>query len=81
MKEKIGQLKARYQGYSPRERNLFKLCGAALCCAIIWYGVMTPLDSMIKNSESTRFKHNQILNLRPAGKSKKDLQTKRMKYS
>ena len=46
MKEKIGQLKARYLRYSPRERTLIKLCGSALCCAIIWYGVMTPLDNM-----------------------------------
>ncbi|MEX0577166.1 type II secretion system protein GspM, partial [Enterobacter cloacae subsp. cloacae] len=45
MKEKIGQLKARYLRYSPRERTLIKLCGSALCCAIIWYGVMTPLDN------------------------------------
>ena len=48
MKEKIGQLKARYLRYSPRERTLIKLCGSALCCAIIWYGVMTPLDNIIK---------------------------------
>lgn len=81
MKEKIGQLKARYQGYSPRERNLFKLCGAALCCAIIWYGVMTPLDSMIKNSESTLAKQKQTLNWMRAEINKNHLQAKILKTS
>ena len=43
MKEKIGQLKARYLRYSPRERTLIKLCGSgATCCAIIWYGSNDP---------------------------------------
>ena len=59
MKEKIGQLKARYFRYSPRERTLIKLCGSALCCAIIWYGVMTPLDNIIKNEKSTLQKQKQ----------------------
>lgn len=81
MKEKIGQLKARYQSYSPRERNLFKLCGAALCCAIIWYGMMTPLDSMIKNSESTLVKQKQTLNWMRAEINKNHLQAKILKTS
>ncbi|MET6677176.1 type II secretion system protein M [Citrobacter amalonaticus] len=62
MKTQITQLKARWQNYSPRERNLFKLCGGALCCAMIYYGAMMPLDNMIKNSEAVLIKQQQTLN-------------------
>lgn len=81
MKEKIGQLKARYLSYSPRERNLFKLCSATLCCAIIWYGVMTPLDSIIKNEQSTLLKQKQTLNWMRAEINKNHLQAKVLKTS
>jgi general secretion pathway protein M len=81
MKEKIGQLKSRYLSYSPRERNLFKLCGAALCCAIIWYGVMTPLDNIIKNEQSTLQKQKQNLNWMRAEINKNHLQAKVVKTS
>ena len=52
MKMQIAQLKNRWQHYSPRERNLFKLCGGALCCAMVYYGAMMPLDTLIKNNEA-----------------------------
>ncbi|MFP5974446.1 type II secretion system protein GspM [Enterobacter mori] len=81
MKEKIGQLKARYLSYSPRERNLFKLCGSALCCAIIWYGVMTPLDNIIKNEQSTLQKQKQTLNWMREEINKNHLQVKVVKTS
>ncbi|MGU0034096.1 type II secretion system protein GspM [Enterobacter mori] len=81
MKEKIGQLKARYQRYSPRERKLFKLCGSAICCAIIWYGVMTPLDSIIKNEISTLQKQKQTMNWMRAEINKNHLQAKVLKTS
>ncbi|UKJ22740.1 type II secretion system protein GspM [Enterobacter mori] len=81
MKEKIGQLKARYLSYSPRERNLFKLCGSALCCAIIWYGVMIPLDNIIKNEQSTLQKQKQTLNWMREEINKNHLQVKVVKTS
>jgi len=81
MKEKIGQLKARYLRYSPRERNLFKLCGATLCCAIIWYGVIAPLDNIIKNEQSTLQKQKQTLNWMREEINKNHLQAKVLKTS
>lgn len=62
MKTQIAQLKNRWQHYSPRERNLFKLCGGALCCAMVYYGAMMPLDTLIKNNEAVLFKQKQTLN-------------------
>ncbi len=62
MKTQIAQLKNRWQNYSPRERNLFKLCGGALCCAMVYYGAMMPLDTLIKNNEAVLFKQKQTLN-------------------
>jgi general secretion pathway protein M len=55
-------VKNRWQHYSPRERNLFKLCGGALCCAMVYYGAMMPLDTLIKNNEAVLFKQKQTLN-------------------
>lgn len=81
MKEKMGQLKVRYLRYSPRERNLFKLCGTALCCAFIWYGVMTPLDGIIKNEQSTLQKQKQTLNWMREEINKNHLQAKVLKTS
>jgi len=81
MKERIGQLKARYQRYSPREKNIFKLCGAVLCCAVIWYGAMLPLDAMITNSKSTLTKQKQTLNWMRSEINKNHLQAKVLKTS
>lgn len=61
MKAQIAQLKARWQNYSSRERNIFKLCGGVLCCAFVYYGAMMPLDNIIKNSESVLIKQKQTL--------------------
>ncbi|WP_370965302.1 type II secretion system protein GspM [Enterobacter wuhouensis] len=61
MKEKVLQLKARYQNYSAREKTILKACAAALCCAAIYYGGMLPLDNMIKNSQMTLKRQTETL--------------------
>ncbi|MGL5602412.1 MAG: type II secretion system protein GspM [Silvania sp.] len=61
MKERVAQLKARYQAYSAREKQLMKFCGAALCCAVVYYGGMVPLDNMIKNSQATLKRQTETL--------------------
>lgn len=76
MKERLTQLKSRWQAYSPREKNLCKLCAGALCCAMIYYGVITPLDNMIKNSERVLFKQNQTLGWMREEINKNHLQAK-----
>ena len=62
MKERLAQLTSRYKNYSARERNLFKICAAAMCCAVIYYGGVIPLDTMIKSSQSVLIKQKQTLN-------------------
>ena len=62
MKERLAQLTSRYKNYSDRERNLFKICAAAMCCAVIYYGGVIPLDTMIKSSQSVLIKQKQTLN-------------------
>lgn len=62
MKERLAQLTSRYKKYSARERNLFKICAAAMCCAVIYYGGVIPLDTMIKSSQSVLIKQKQTLN-------------------
>lgn len=62
MKERLAQLTSRYKNYSARERNLFKICAAAMCCAVIYYGGVIPLDTMIKSSQSILIKQKQTLN-------------------
>lgn len=53
MKQRVAQLKARYQQYSVREKRLMTLCGTAFCCALVYYAGVVPLDNMIKNSQAT----------------------------
>lgn len=62
MKERLALLTSRYKNYSARERNLFKICAAAMCCAVIYYGGVIPLDNMIKSSQSVLIKQKQTLN-------------------
>ncbi|CAM7652839.1 type II secretion system protein M [Citrobacter sedlakii] len=81
MKERIAQLKTRYQNYSPRERNLFTLCAAALCCAAVYYGGIIPLDTMIKNSESTVLRQKETLRWMREEIDKNHLQAKVLKTS
>lgn len=61
MKVNVAQLKARYQQYSARERNLIALCSAALCCAGLYYGALVPLDAMIASSQSTLVRQQETL--------------------
>lgn len=81
MKERVAQLKARWQNYSPRERLLFKFSAGVLCCAVIYYGAMTPLDAMIKDNQTALFKQKQTLNWMREEINKNHLQAKVLKVS
>lgn len=61
MKERIVQLKSRYQNYSGREKIILKVCAAALCCATVYYAGMIPLDNMIQSSKSTLARQTETL--------------------
>jgi len=43
MKERIAQLKSRYQNYSAREKVILKICAIALLVAAVYYGGIIPL--------------------------------------
>ena len=62
MKERIAQLKTRYQNYSSREKNSLKICAAAICCAAIYYAGVLPLDNSIQSSKSTLVKQKEMQN-------------------
>ncbi|WP_368541405.1 type II secretion system protein GspM [Enterobacter soli] len=62
MKERVAQLKARYQNYSAREKTLLKNGAAALCCAAIYYAGVIPLDNMIQSSKTTLARQTETLN-------------------
>lgn len=62
MKERIAQLKARYQQYSAREKNILKIGVAALCCAAVYYTGVIPLDNMIQSSNNTLARQKETLN-------------------
>ncbi|EOG8082743.1 type II secretion system protein M [Citrobacter sp. CK184] len=79
MKERIAQLKARYQNYSDRERGLITLCAAAMCCAVIYYGGIIPLDHMIQNSQSTLMRQKETLRWMRDEIDKNHLQAKVLK--
>lgn len=61
MKARIARLTSRYQNYSIREKILLKAGMAAMCCAVIYYGGVVPLDNMIKDSQLTLKKQNETL--------------------
>ncbi|MCC2002960.1 type II secretion system protein GspM [Enterobacter bugandensis] len=62
MKERIAQLKARYQQYSAREKVILKICAVAMLGAAIYYAGVIPLDNMIQNSKSTLARQKETLN-------------------
>ncbi|HFK5795759.1 type II secretion system protein GspM [Enterobacter asburiae] len=62
MKERIAQLKSRYQNYSTREKVIIKICAAALAGAAIYYAGVIPLDNMIQNSKATLSRQKETLN-------------------
>ncbi|MCG0456242.1 type II secretion system protein M [Enterobacter cloacae complex sp. ECC445] len=62
MKERITQLKSRYQNYSTREKVILKICAAAIAGAVIYYAGMIPLDNMIQNSKATLSRQKETLN-------------------
>lgn len=81
MKARIEQLKTRYQNYSSRERNLFELFAAAMCCAVVYYGGMIPLDNMVKNSQATLLRQQETLRWMREEIDKNHLQAKVLKTS
>ncbi|HDR2862410.1 TPA: type II secretion system protein M [Enterobacter asburiae] len=62
MKERIAQLKSRYQNYSAREKIILKVCAAAIGCAAVYYAGVIPLDNMIQGSKSTLARQTETLN-------------------
>ncbi|MBS7442212.1 type II secretion system protein M [Enterobacter sp. 120016] len=62
MKERIAQLKSRYQNYSAREKVIIKICAVALAGAAIYYAGVIPLDNMIQNSKATLSRQKETLN-------------------
>jgi len=61
MKERIAQLKSRYQNYSAREKVILKICVVALLGAAVYYAAVIPLDNMIANSKSTLNRQKETL--------------------
>ncbi|MGK3224811.1 type II secretion system protein GspM [Enterobacter soli] len=62
MKERIAQLKSRYQNYSAREKIILNVCAAAIGCAVVYYAGVIPLDNMIQSSKSTLTRQTETLN-------------------
>lgn len=62
MKERIAQLKSRYQNYSTREKVIIKICAVALAGAAIYYAGVIPLGNMIQNSKATLSRQKETLN-------------------
>ncbi|RJL04646.1 type II secretion system protein GspM [Enterobacter chuandaensis] len=62
MKERITQLKSRYQNYSAREKVILKICAVALLGTVVYYAGMIPLDNMIQNSKATLTRQKETLN-------------------
>lgn len=42
MKERIAQLKSRYQNYSTREKIILKICAVAIVGAVVYYTGVIP---------------------------------------
>ncbi len=79
MKARVAQLKGRYQAYSAREKQLIKFCAVALCCAVVYYGGMVPLDNMIKNSQATLKRQTETLTWMRSEIDKNHLQVQQLK--
>ncbi len=79
MKERIAQLKSRYQNYSAREKVILKLCIVALLGAAVCYAGVIPLDNMIQNSKSTLKRQKETLNWMRSEINKNHLQVQLVK--
>jgi len=79
MKERIAQLKSRYQNYSAREKIILKICAAALMGAAIYYAGVIPLDNMIQNSKATLSRQKETLNWMRSEIDKNHLQVQLIK--
>ncbi|WP_217479957.1 type II secretion system protein GspM [Enterobacter chuandaensis] len=79
MKERITQLKSRYQNYSAREKVILKICAAALLGAVVYYAGMIPLDNMIQNSKATLSRQKETLNWMRSEIDKNHLQVQMVK--
>lgn len=79
MKERIAQLKSRYQNYSAREKVILKICAVALLGAAVYYAAVIPLDNMITNSKSTLNRQKETLSWMRTEIDKNHLQVQRVK--
>ncbi len=79
MKQRVAQLKARYQQYTVREKLLMTLCGTAFCCALVYYAGVVPLDNMIKNSQATLKRQTETLAWMRSEIDKNHLQVQQLK--
>ncbi len=79
MKQRVAQLKARYQQYSVREKRLITLCGTVFCCALVYYAGVVPLDNMIKNSQATLKRQTETLAWMRSEIDKNHLQVQQLK--
>ncbi len=79
MKQRVAQLKARYQQYSAREKRLMTLCGTAFCCTLVYYAGVVPLDNMIKNSQATLKRQTETLVWMRSEIDKNHLQVQQLK--
>ena len=79
MKERIAQLKARYQNYSAREKIILKICAVSLLGAAIYYAGVIPLDNIIQNSKATLTRQKETLNWMRSEIDKNHLQVQQLK--
>ncbi len=79
MKERVAQLKSRYQNYSAREKMILKIWVVALLGAAVYYAGVTPLDNMIQNSKSTLVKQKETLNWMRSEIDRNHLQVQQVK--
>ncbi|MDR2262406.1 MAG: type II secretion system protein M [Enterobacter asburiae] len=79
MKQRVAQLKSRYQNYNSREKLILKICAATMLGAVVYYAGVTPLDNMIKNSNSTLVRQKETLNWMQSEIDKNHLQVQQVK--
>jgi general secretion pathway protein M len=79
MKQRVAQLKSRYQNYSAREKVILKICAVAMLGAVVYYAGVIPLDNMIQNSRSTLTKQKETLNWMRSEIDKNHLQVQQIK--
>lgn len=81
MKERIAQIKSRYQNYSAREKIILKICAVSLLGAAIYYAGVIPLDNMIQNSRATLSRQKETLNWMRSEIDKNHLQVQIIKMN